>query len=85
MHLFSLCILVLRTPICAGAYISWVNVGKFMWNVAAGGVGANALSQISDRPVPKEPMVGVYCHVSPPGGRTDFAAHSTCSPTWVSR
>jgi len=46
------------TPIYVDAYISWINDGKYVWRVGAGGVGANELSQISARPVPKEPMVG---------------------------
>jgi len=57
---------MLKTPICADAYISWINDGKYVWRVGAGGTGANELSEISARPVPKEPMVGFCCQVSLP-------------------
>ena len=43
-----------------GAYITWINNDKKAWRVGAGGVGANPLTQISARPIPKEPMVGIY-------------------------
>ncbi|PVG03239.1 concanavalin A-like lectin/glucanase [Serendipita vermifera] len=39
-----------------GAYITWINDNKKAWRVGAGGLGANPLSEISARPVPKEPM-----------------------------
>jgi len=48
---------MLNTLTCVDAYISWINDGKYVWRVGAGGVGANQVSQISARPVPKEPMV----------------------------
>lgn len=50
---------IIKTPICVDAYISWINDGEYVWRVGAGGVGANELSQISARPVPKEPMVSI--------------------------
>jgi hypothetical protein len=55
---------MLKFSICADAYISWISDGKYVWKVGAGGVGANELTQISARPVPKEPMVGVCRQVS---------------------
>ena len=56
---FGLTFQILKSPICVDAYISWINDGEYVWRVGAGGVGANALSQISARPVPKEPMVSI--------------------------
>jgi hypothetical protein len=35
----------------------WINDGKKVWTFRAGGMGANPLTQISERPVPREPMV----------------------------
>jgi hypothetical protein len=39
-----------------GAYITWINDSKKAWRIGAGGMGDNAMAQISARPVPKEPM-----------------------------
>ncbi|KAK0469296.1 glycoside hydrolase family 16 protein [Desarmillaria tabescens] len=39
-----------------GAYITWVNDGKVAWTINAAGVGADTDTEISARPVPKEPM-----------------------------
>lgn len=39
-----------------GAYITWVNDGKVAWTLNAAGVGADSDTEISARPVPKEPM-----------------------------
>ncbi|KAG8827745.1 beta-glucan synthesis-associated protein [Serendipita sp. 401] len=38
------------------AYITWINDGKTAWRLGAGGMGANPLTEIAARPVPKEPM-----------------------------
>jgi hypothetical protein len=37
----------------------WINDGKRVWTFKAGGIGANPLTEISERPVPREPMVRV--------------------------
>ena len=50
---------MLKTLVCVDAYISWMNDGEFVWKVGAGGTAANEVSQISARPVPKEPMVSI--------------------------
>ncbi|KAK0484903.1 glycoside hydrolase family 16 protein [Armillaria novae-zelandiae] len=39
-----------------GAYITWVNDGKVAWTLNAAGVGADSDTEISARPVPREPM-----------------------------
>lgn len=59
---------MLKTPICLDAYISWINDGEYVWRVGAGGVAANQLSQISARPVPKEPMVSIVVILLRGGG-----------------
>ncbi|KAG8807456.1 hypothetical protein FRC18_005555, partial [Serendipita sp. 400] len=38
------------------AYITWVNNGKQSWTFEAGGIGANPRTEISARPIPREPM-----------------------------
>lgn len=35
----------------------WINDNKRAWTFRAGGMGANAATEISARPVPREPMV----------------------------
>ncbi|KAK0223687.1 glycoside hydrolase family 16 protein [Armillaria fumosa] len=37
-------------------YITWVNDGKVAWTLNAAGVGADSDTEISARPVPREPM-----------------------------
>ncbi|TFK27263.1 concanavalin A-like lectin/glucanase [Coprinopsis marcescibilis] len=38
------------------AYITWVNDNKPSWTLLAAGMGADARTEISDRPIPVEPM-----------------------------
>ncbi|KZP18032.1 glycoside hydrolase family 16 protein [Athelia psychrophila] len=38
------------------AYISWIANGALAWTINAAGVGADAATEISARPVPQEPM-----------------------------
>ncbi|KAI0756923.1 glycoside hydrolase family 16 protein [Daedaleopsis nitida] len=38
------------------AYIAWINDGKIAWEIQQPGMGPNSISEISDRPVPQEPM-----------------------------
>jgi len=38
------------------AYISWVSDGKLSWTLKSGGVVADPAVEISDRPIPQEPM-----------------------------
>ncbi|CAE6351177.1 unnamed protein product [Rhizoctonia solani] len=37
-------------------YIQWVNDAKMVWEIKAAGMGADSKTQISQRPVPQEPM-----------------------------
>lgn len=39
-----------------GGYITWINDNKKAWRLGAGGLGDNPISQVSARPVPKEPL-----------------------------
>ncbi|KAI0737554.1 beta-glucan synthesis-associated protein [Daedaleopsis nitida] len=38
------------------AYISWINDGELAWTLTQPGMGPDAISQISDRAVPQEPL-----------------------------
>ncbi|PVF97040.1 concanavalin A-like lectin/glucanase [Serendipita vermifera] len=38
------------------AFVTWVNAGKRAWTFRPGGISANPETEISDRPIPKEPM-----------------------------
>ncbi|KAG7444982.1 glycoside hydrolase family 16 protein [Guyanagaster necrorhizus] len=38
------------------AYITWINNGKVAWTINAAGVGADTNTEISARPVPREPL-----------------------------
>ncbi|KAL0069164.1 hypothetical protein AAF712_003852 [Marasmius tenuissimus] len=42
------------------SYISWINDGKKACTVMGKGLGADPRVEISDRPVPQEPMVGLF-------------------------
>lgn len=42
-----------------GAYITWINDNQAAWTINAAGMGPDNIVQISQRPVPQEPMV---CH-----------------------
>jgi len=39
-----------------GGLVTWINDNKVMWTFEAGGIGSDASSGISARPIPKEPM-----------------------------
>ena len=43
-----------------GAYISWINDNQTAWTFKAAGMGPDPIVNISQRPVPEEPMVGHY-------------------------
>ncbi|KAI0737555.1 glycoside hydrolase family 16 protein [Daedaleopsis nitida] len=38
------------------AYISWINDGKIAWTLNQPGMGPDSISEVSDRPVPQEPL-----------------------------
>ncbi|KAJ7573926.1 beta-glucan synthesis-associated [Mycena floridula] len=38
------------------AYISWITNNKLAWTMNVGAVGPNSITQISQRPIPQEPM-----------------------------
>jgi beta-glucanase (GH16 family) len=42
------------------AHITWVNNDQLSWTLHAGGVGADPVTQISERVIPTEPMVSVH-------------------------
>ncbi|KAF7288384.1 GH16 domain-containing protein [Mycena chlorophos] len=44
------------TPGYSNAYISWINNGAVSWTLLASGVGSDANTQISARPITSEPM-----------------------------
>jgi hypothetical protein len=39
------------------AYITWISDGQAVWTMTAGGMKADKLVEIDDRPVPQEPLV----------------------------
>ncbi|KAF6762238.1 glucosidase [Ephemerocybe angulata] len=56
-----------------GAYVTWLSDNKLAWTLEAAGFGANALTEISARPVPQEPMyIIVNLGMSPNFGDIDF-------------
>lgn len=57
-----------------GGYITWINDGKKAWRVGAAGLAADPLTEISARPVPKEPMyVIINLGMSENFGEVDIA------------
>jgi beta-glucan synthesis-associated protein KRE6 len=42
------------------AYITWINNNSLSWTLHAGGVGADPISEISERGISQEPMVSRY-------------------------
>jgi len=56
-------------------YISWITNNQVAWTLDAGGMAADSSTQISDRPIPQEPMylianLGISPNFAPP----NFAA-----------
>jgi hypothetical protein len=43
-------------------YITWYSQGQQTWTVTAASVGPDPISQISQRIIPEEPMVGAVSH-----------------------
>lgn len=39
------------------AYVTWVSDNKTSWTLNVAGMAADSLVEISDRPVPQEPLV----------------------------
>lgn len=67
-----------------GGFVTWINNNKQAWTFQPGGIAANPLTQISARPIPREPMyilvnLGLSEGFSPisPGRLSLFATKST--------
>ncbi len=41
-------------------YMGWISNGKLAWKLEAAGMAADTIVEISDRPVPQEPMVSSH-------------------------
>ncbi|KAI0801193.1 glycoside hydrolase family 16 protein [Fomes fomentarius] len=55
------------------AYIGWINDGKLAWHMTQAGMGPDPISEISDRPVPQEPLyLIVNLGISEKFGFVDF-------------
>jgi hypothetical protein len=61
-------------------YISWITNDVVGWTLDAGALVADPVTEISDRPIPQEPMV----KTSFLGCSLAHALRSTLSPTWAS-
>lgn len=61
-------------------YISWITNDVVGWTLDAGALVADSVTEISDRPIPQEPMV----RISFLGCSLAHALRSTLSPTWAS-
>ncbi|KAF7306776.1 Beta-glucan synthesis-associated protein [Mycena indigotica] len=46
----------MHPPCFAGAYISWIANNKLVWTLNQGGMAADPVVQIGERPIPQEPM-----------------------------
>ncbi|KAI9461770.1 glycoside hydrolase family 16 protein [Boletus coccyginus] len=58
-----------------GGYISWITNDQVAWTLDASGMAADALTQISDRPIPQEPMYLIAnLGISPNFEAPDFTA-----------
>ena len=45
-------------------YLAWITDGKLAWTMTQAGVGPDPISNISERPVPQEPMVHTSVYAS---------------------
>jgi beta-glucanase (GH16 family) len=58
-----------------GSYITWINDGKPAWTLQGAGMAADGATEISQRPVPQEPMyIIANLGFSPNFGQIDFDA-----------